>query len=158
MTIERCVNTNLLVDIWLEASAHGHDFVPLRLWLKAAHRMRTEYLPHSENYLCRDESGDPLGFVSLTPGRIEALFVLPKFEGRGVGRSLLDFAKGLCPELTLSVFEKNGRALRFYRRNGFRVTGRGIDGYTGEPELTMTCISGSALPPAGACLSRNSSE
>lgn len=51
------------------------------------------------------------------------LYVLPGYQGQGVGKALLDGAIGALPvgtdQLLLDVLVGNEQAIRFYRRNGF---------------------------------------
>ena len=67
------------------------------------------------------ESGDLIaGFAALARNdELSQLFVAPDFQGRGVGKQLLDFVKGLRPWgfwLTTAVDNAAGR--RFYEREG----------------------------------------
>ena len=55
----------------------------------------------------------------------------------GIGAALLDFAKKNRSALTLRVYQKNERAVRFYLRNGFRIRQEGLDEGTGEKEYEM---------------------
>ena len=50
---------------------------------------------------------------------------------------LLEYAKLRKPCLTLSVYQKNERALAFYRREKFVVQSEGIDEDTNEAEIQM---------------------
>lgn len=59
------------------------------------------------------------GFIALSPGWIEKLYILPAHHGRGIGRQLVDFAKSGEPDLRLWTFTANTRARRFYEANGF---------------------------------------
>lgn len=74
---------------------------------------------------------------------ISDLYVEPFFQGDGVGRALLEhcmaMAQGAGKQLRLWVLEKNGRARRFYEKNGFVMTGgrkeeAGTDEYLVEYE------------------------
>lgn len=61
-------------------------------------------------------------------GEVSALYVLPEFVGRGVGRSLLghavrDLAGQGFTRATLWVLESNARARRFYEIAGWRPDG-----------------------------------
>jgi ribosomal protein S18 acetylase RimI-like enzyme len=51
------------------------------------------------------------------------LYVLPEYQGRGVGKALLGGAIAALPvgtdQLLLEVLVGNEQAIRFYRRNGF---------------------------------------
>ena len=54
-----------------------------------------------------------------------------------MGRELLSHAKALKGGLSLSVYEKNRRAVNFYQREGFAVQRYGVDADTGETEMIM---------------------
>ena len=50
------------------------------------------------------------------------------YQGRGIGKALLDVAKHESSgRLHLFTFARNTRACRFYERNGFREIGRGFE-------------------------------
>lgn len=82
-------------------------------------------------------AGAVIGYVAFGPGRdcdrtdgeIEALYVLPALQGRGIGRGLIEAAllhlatQGLEPGY-LWVLANNERARGFYERSGFRVDGK----------------------------------
>jgi GNAT superfamily N-acetyltransferase len=66
--------------------------------------------------------GRLVGFLALKPkvGCLDQLFVLPEAQGRGIGRSLVDFAKTRLPQgIWLRTAAANIRARRFYELNGF---------------------------------------
>ncbi|MGC7095827.1 GNAT family N-acetyltransferase [Amycolatopsis lurida] len=54
-------------------------------------------------------------------GRIE---LLPEYQGRGIGGVLIQRLADRGTPLHLEVLAVNRRALEFYRRHGFRETGR----------------------------------
>jgi ribosomal protein S18 acetylase RimI-like enzyme len=70
---------------------------------------------------------------SITEAAMDEYFlahlgVLPQFEGRGLGRQLLESAENRARaagfgKMTLTVDADNERAIRLYRRAGFRVSG-----------------------------------
>lgn len=65
---------------------------------------------------------DLLGFVALREDDhcLDQLFVAPSCQRRGIGRCLLDFAKGRMPTgFWLRTAVANTRACRFYEREGF---------------------------------------
>jgi ribosomal protein S18 acetylase RimI-like enzyme len=51
---------------------------------------------------------------------LDQLFVAPEYHGRGIGRSLLAFARGHMPdEMWLRCVRENEKAWRWYEREGF---------------------------------------
>lgn len=127
-----------VLAVWLEASLAAHDFIPASFWESNVAAMRDLYLPKAETHV-HEEDGAVTGFLCLDNDRLAALFVDPRAQGRGIGSRLLDTAKGLRRHLRLTVYERNSRAVAFYARHGFAVTGRQVDESTGEHELIMHC-------------------
>ncbi|MEO9599749.1 GNAT family N-acetyltransferase [Parasphingorhabdus sp.] len=60
-----------------------------------------------------------LGHIALEPGWIEHLYVDVDRQGEGIGRRLLDHAKGEQTDLQLYTFQANQRARAFYEAAGF---------------------------------------
>ena len=50
----------------------------------------------------------------------------PVLQGRSIGAKLLDYAVEHFNANTLWALEKNSRAIAFYQRNGFHLTGERI--------------------------------
>jgi putative acetyltransferase len=71
--------------------------------------------------LVAEVGGRIAGYLSMTPeGLIPALYLVPGQRGLGLGKQLLDEAKARRPGgLSLTVFEPNHAARRFYEREGF---------------------------------------
>ena len=93
-------------------------------------------LPHSLIQVAEID-GNIVGFIGMNETRIEGLFVSSDFQSRGIGHSLIEWAKTGNEELTLSVYQKNQRALQFYLKEGFVIGERLMDQKTGEIELLM---------------------
>ena len=125
-----------ILDIWLEASARGHSFVAREFWESKIPEMRSLYLPSSETYVY-DEEGAVKGFISLRESALEALFVSPESQGRGVGSRLLAKAKEVRPSLRLNVYRENSKGIEFYRKRGFQTREESVDESTGHPQLLM---------------------
>jgi putative acetyltransferase len=64
---------------------------------------------------------DIVGFIAFREGWVEQFYVLPGYQGQGVGQRLLDVAKAAWPSLLLWTFQRNAGARRFYERRGFVV-------------------------------------
>ncbi len=64
-----------------------------------------------------------VGMLAIRPGdkHLDQLFVAPSFQGRGIGKALLAFARTQMPnEMWLRTPVENLRAIRWYEREGFR--------------------------------------
>jgi GNAT superfamily N-acetyltransferase len=96
--------------------------------------MVAEFMDEIGQFFVFEEQGRILGFsaADFRDGHIWALFVDPDHEGRGIGRALLDRACAVL--LARGHLEANlntgagTRAERFYRRDGWRETGRDAHG------------------------------
>ena len=60
---------------------------------------------------------------------IHRLMVHPNYEGKGVARSLIEFVEKIAKEngytaIRLDVFSENTRAVNFYKKQGYRVSGK----------------------------------
>jgi putative acetyltransferase len=84
---------------------------------------------------------------------MEALFVDPGYRGKGVGRALVSHGLKSHPTMTTDVNEQNTQAVGFYRRLGFRPTGRSRVDNEGRPyplihlEFESESRVAHALPP-----------
>ncbi len=64
------------------------------------------------------------GYMSLRDCDLGHLYVLPGWQGRGIGSALLDKAKQLSPRrLTLFAHRRNARARTFYEARQFHSLG-----------------------------------
>ena len=75
-----------------------------------------------ENTLVYDD-GAVKGFIRVKNGEVEKLFVEPVLQGRNIGAELLEYAIAERKANFLWALEKNARAIAFYRRHGFSLTG-----------------------------------
>ncbi len=126
-----------VMQIWLHGNLDAHAFIPASFW-KAHFEMVRDMLPQAELYVHENEAPRQIdGFIGLTGNHIEGIFVAKAARSKGVGKALLEYAKSRKPSLTLSVYQKNQRALAFYRREQFVVQSEGIDGDTNEAEIQM---------------------
>ena len=126
-----------VMQIWLQANLDAHVFIPASFW-EAHFEMVRDLLPQAELYVHEDAGTRQIdGFIGLTENHIEGIFVVKSARSKGIGKALLGYAKSRKPRLTLSVYQKNERALAFYRREQFIVQSEGIDGDTNEAEIQM---------------------
>ena len=124
-----------VAEIWLKTNLSAHGFVPEEYWQENFLPVK-EMLGKAEIYVYTD-GGEIQGFIGLDGNYIAGIFVRQEAQSRGIGRKLIAFVKEKKPELTLHVYEKNQRAVRFYEREGFAVQSGDVDENTGERELLM---------------------
>ena len=124
-----------LIRIWLEGNTRTHSFIGPEYWLSHIDYMR-HALQQADVYVC-EVNGEIAGFAGIDGNRIAGLFVDENYQSQGIGTSLIDFIKQHHFTFTLAVYKKNEKALQFYSKHGFVVTGERIDTRTGEKELLM---------------------
>ena len=80
--------------------------------------------------------GKVAGMIAYNEREVNQLYIHVDYQGMGIGQSLLENAKEQCSRrLTLSTFEVNEKARRFYERNGFEVIGRGCENEENLPDI-----------------------
>ena len=129
-----------VMQIWLHGNLNAHAFIAASFWTEHFEMVR-DLLPQAELYVHEDAGTRQIdGFIGLTENHIEGIFVAKAARSKGIGKALLDYAKSRKPRLTLSVYQKNQRALAFYRREQFIVQSEGIDEGTNEADIQMLRI------------------
>ena len=124
-------------QIWLDANRDAHDFIPAEYWENNFLPIK-EMLLQAEVYVYTDECiNETEGFIGLDQEYIAGIFVRKEARSEGIGKALLDFVKEKKQELTLNVYRKNERAVRFYEREGFYIIERTTDESTDEKEYLM---------------------
>jgi len=130
-----------VVDLWVmgwSETGLGIDFDARRGWLIG--HLRALRAGGAKIVVGLGAGGRPAGFaaIDLKFSYLDQLCVAPSERGSGLAAALLDEAKRRSPGMIeLDVNEANGRALRFYQREGFSVVGRGLNPRSGLPTLKM---------------------
>lgn len=122
--------------IWLETNRKAHDFISTEYW-QSNFDMVKEMLLQAKLYVYESE-GSIQGFIGLNDEYIAGLFVSEQAQSHGIGKCLLNFMKDQKRKLSLSVYQKNIRAIHFYQREGFVIQCEKIDEHTDEKEYVMT--------------------
>ena len=123
-----------LLEIWVAAWTlvlPQIDFAGRSVWFAGHWRMLEAGGAATMVGLVADS---PQGFVIFHPasGYIDQICVSPETQGNGLSVLLLGAAKAHCPDgLTLKVNQDNPRAVGFYQREGFVVTGKGVSEASG---------------------------
>ena len=128
-------DVDAVAGIWLDANISAHDFIDPDYWI-GNYDMVRGMLPQAEVYVYEDDGGVQ-GFIGLEGGHVAGIFVRGESRSRRIGKRLLDHAKATRNGLTLDVYQRNIRAVRFYRREGFEIVQAGLDDETGEKDFRM---------------------
>ena len=121
--------------IWLDTNIKAHDFIPASYW-KSNFKFVKEALPQAEVYVYERDQ-EIQGFIGLNEEYIEGIFVSDAMQSQGIGKMLLNYAKGKRNKLRLKVYQKNTRAISFYQREGFELQHSGLEEATGEKDYEM---------------------
>lgn len=133
------------IALWLRTwqAAYPHiDFAARLDWWRE--RWRAELVPVAEIVVAETDSAHNyaiIGFVTVDPRTfyLDQIVVAPEYWGFGIGEALITEAKRLSPRgLDLDVNIDNDRAIRFYDKQGFRVTGEGVNPISGKPIKRMS--------------------
>jgi len=78
----------------------------------------------------------PIAFMASSATEVSQLYVALEFQGQGIGSHLLHLAKSQSDGvLTLSTFEVNKKAQRFYSAHGFTFSAGNSENEEGLPDL-----------------------
>jgi putative acetyltransferase len=108
-------------EIWLNESYRVHNFIDdyKNFW----HQRKTQFgrdTIGADAYVWEDD-GIIKGFIILRGNYISEMFVGSVWQSRGVGSSLIEYAKKLNKSLYTYVYVRNVKAVNWYFERGFVV-------------------------------------
>lgn len=121
--------------LWLTANTQAHAFIPSGYWHSCMEQVHSALL--RAQVLVYERAGEIYGFIGMQKDYIAGLFVERNWRSHGIGHELLRAVKAQHKTLTLSVYEQNEGAMRFYKREGFVVVRTQPDMDTGAIEAVM---------------------
>ena len=80
------------------------------------------YINKLDNIWVYDD-GVVKGFIQVEKGEVQKLFVEPILHRNSIGAELLEYAISEKNVHFLWALEKNSKAIAFYKRHGFEITG-----------------------------------
>ncbi len=122
------------IALWLrtwQAAYPQIDFAARLEWWRR--RWRDELVPAARITLA-ERAGRLVGFVTVDPRTLylDQIVVAPESWGTGTAARLIAQAKLISPcGLELDVNTDNARAIRFYEKCGFRISGAGRNPISG---------------------------
>ncbi|HCM74822.1 MAG TPA: GNAT family N-acetyltransferase [Cytophagales bacterium] len=121
-----------LVDIWEASVRKTHHFLKESDLLYFKPLILNEYFYAVDLHCLKDQEAI-VGFLGTKDGKIEMLFVLPAYMGKGAGKTLLLYAINSLNATLVDVNEQNSSAVGFYQHMGFETINRSdLDGL-GKP-------------------------
>jgi len=129
------------VTLWLrtwQAAYPDIDFAARLDWWRA--RWRDEIVAAAE-IVVAEVDGTMVGFVTVDPRTfyLDQIVVAPEHWGSGVAAALIAEAERISPNgLDLDVNIDNARAIGFYAKCGFVVSGTGKNPTSGKPIHRMS--------------------
>lgn len=128
---------NEIMKIWQESTIEAHKFISQDYWLKNYSLVKETYIPLAKTFVYKENDTNK-GFISILNGEfIGALFIDVRYQGKGIGTKLIEFAKKNYEKLSLAVYEKNRKAVEFYEHLGFVIDKEEINEETKEKEFIM---------------------
>ncbi len=131
-----------LQDMAQASRIHRASFDNTLPWLKGLHTPQEDQWFYENCIFPQCEvwaafSPDMAGIIAFKTGCIEQLYILPNFQGRGIGSALLKQAQTTFPHLQLWTFQRNIPAQQFYEKHGFIVIGKtdGSGNEEKEPDM-----------------------
>ena len=128
-----------LIAIWCRSVDATHGFLS-KAYRAELEELVSSFLPEAPLWVAVTEKDEPVAFMLLTGEHMDALFVDPAVRGCGVGKLLIKHALTLAPRLTTNVNEQNEQAVGFYKKMGFKVTGRSETDDLGKPYPLLNLV------------------
>jgi putative acetyltransferase len=137
----RAADEDAAIELWRRTWQQHYpqiDFNARLDWWR--NRWRNELVPQAAIAVA-DRAGALIGFVTVDrkTGYLDQIVVAPEAWGGDVPPALIAEAKLLSPRgLDLVVNADNVRAIRFYEKQGFAVTGDDVNPRSGAPARKMS--------------------
>ena len=125
----------MVMELWLISNTEVHSFIPLKYWQQNYKEIQ-RVIPIAETYVY-EHQGKVKGFVSAMEGFLLGIFVDSAIRKHGMGTLLMDRIMQNEENLTVTVYEKNVDAVRFFMRQQFKVESEVTEDSTGEKQLMM---------------------
>ena len=129
------------IELWRRTWQQAYpdiDFAARLDWWRA--RWRRELVPKCVITIAEREDA-MLGFVTVDPasGYLDQIVVAPEAWGSALAATLIAEAKRIAPAgLELLVNQDNARAVRFYEKQDFVITGADANQVSGAPLHRMS--------------------
>lgn len=135
--IRKSTNNDIerIMQIWLDTNISVHNYISQEYWISNAKYVK-EAIQEAEVYVYENNK-EIKGFIGINKGHIEGIFVEEKYRNQGIGKELIAYCKNKYDKLTLEVYKKNIKAIKFYEREQFKPIKEDIEVANNEIEILM---------------------
>jgi putative acetyltransferase len=123
---------NQVLEVYDEAATIAHAFLDkdTQIWQK--NQAEKILKNHPERTWVAEQEQKILGFASTfitntSDTGLAGLFVLPSYQGQGIGSRLLKQVNSIKKDIELAVYKQNTKAFKFYVKHGFTVVKEELD-------------------------------
>lgn len=124
-----------VMKIWFDANLEVHNFIDKDYFISNYSYVKEQM--KQSNIFVYENNGKILGFIGIDNGFIQGIFVSKTSRSKGIGKKLIDYCKEKYSTLSLKVYEKNKRAINFYKNQEFRIYSKSVDIQTQQVEYDM---------------------
>ena len=124
-----------VMKIWFDANLEVHNFIDKDYFISNYSYVKEQM--KQSNIFVYENNGKILGFIGIDNGFIQGIFVSKTSRSKGIGKKLIDYCKEKYSTLSLKVYEKNKRAINFYKKQSFQIQSKSVDSQTKEIEYEM---------------------
>jgi putative acetyltransferase len=137
----RAADEDTAIELWRQTWQLVYpaiDFSSRLEWWRQ--RWRNELVP-TATITVAERNGKLVGFVTVDPRTLDLdqMVVASEAWGSDIASALLAEAKRISPKgLDLHVNKDNARAIRFYEKQGFVISGEALNWRSGKPVHSMS--------------------
>jgi len=129
-----------VMSAWENATKIAHSFLSEDFVAQVRKDIPALYIPNADTWVAEFD-GQLVGFIALIGNEVGAIFLQPEFQGKGIGKMMMDKAQELHKNLELEVFKKNKIGRSFYSKYGFKQLEEKVHEPTGEMVLRLAFTS-----------------
>lgn len=145
ISIARAKHYQQLISLWECAVRATHHFLSEED-ISQYRLLIHDYYFDRLKLFCFRKDKEIAGFIGVSQGDIQLLFVMPGHMGLGIGSALVEFAVNKLGAKTVDVNVQNKTAIGFYKKLGSEPTGISPKDSAGKPFPVMSMKLHPALP------------
>ncbi|WBX70107.1 GNAT family N-acetyltransferase [Tenacibaculum retecalamus] len=122
-----------VINVWESSVRATHNFLSEEDIAYFKPLILNTYLDAVELRCIRNNKKEIVGFLGVAEQNLEMLFISPKYRGKKIGKTLLNYAINNLNITKTDVNEQNEQAVGFYKYCGFETKGRSEFDSSGKP-------------------------